>query len=609
MREYVDFLGGQPPYDALDADDLERLARMVEVEYFAAGTSIITAGQPPLEHFYVIRTGEVEVIDRGRVVDMLGPGETFGHISVLSGMPPPLSIRAVEGTLCYLFPDPREHLAHSDRLQFSHYGTLVTHDRLARSGFVDQAMRAARHQMRPAVWCPPTATVAHAAQLITDSSQSCALIDLGNNEIGIVTDADFRAALSRPGVSGTTPISAIASFPAESISAEAPVTEAFLHMVECGMHHLVVTGAGEQPVGVLRVVDLASAEVRNPLIIRRAIDDATSITELAEAARLLDGTWIELFDTGVAPMHIAGVLSAVIDALVRRTVELTAVGDELVRQETSWLLMGSVARREPLPQSDIDSALVWSDLPGERNPARRLQIWAGRILDNLDDSGLARCTDGANATNPSFARSRNDWMATARSWIHDPTGDNALLLSSMIADSRPVTGITLGRSVCDAMLATTRDRDYLAALLRYTIAQRPPAGFVRNFVAEHTGDKGGKLDLKQRGLVPIASLGRWVAIVTGDDRGSTITRLLRGVAAGLLSDDECDTLVRAFEYIYGLMLEREITGLRNGTRVSSELVLAELDTLTRRYLREAFRAVAEVQVRLEGEWIARLPVR
>lgn len=372
MREYIDFLGGQPPYDTLEAPDLERLARLVEVEYFAAGCHIIDAGQSPLQRFYVIRTGEVEVLDRGRVVDILGPGETFAHISVLSGLPPPLTVRAIEGTLCYLFPDPRAQLINPERLQFAHYGTFVSPDRLARSGFVDQAMRAARNQMRPIVWCPGNASVSEAARLITAAGQSCAVIDLGDNEFGIVTDSDFRAGLSRPEISGSTPVAAVASFPAETISAESPASEAFLRMVECDTHHLVVTGAGERPVGVLRVVDLASAEVRNPLIIRRAIDDADSISELAAAAALLPGTWIELFDAGVAPMHIAGLLTAVIDALVQRVIELTDIGDEVVPHDTSWVLLGSVARREPLPGSDIDTALVWSDLPDERNPARRL---------------------------------------------------------------------------------------------------------------------------------------------------------------------------------------------------------------------------------------------
>ncbi|MGW5151982.1 cyclic nucleotide-binding domain-containing protein, partial [Rhodococcus koreensis] len=195
MREYVDFLGGQPPYDELESTDLDALARLVEVEFFPAGTRIIEAGESPLSHFYVVRTGEVEVIDRGRVIDLLGSGETFGQISVLSGLPPPLDVRAAEDSLCYRFPDPRPILAHPERLQFQHYNTLVTRERLTRSGLVDQALRAARHQMRPAVWCPAGATVSEAAAVITDAGQSYALLDRGG-EIGIVTDSDFRRALA-----------------------------------------------------------------------------------------------------------------------------------------------------------------------------------------------------------------------------------------------------------------------------------------------------------------------------------------------------------------------------------------------------------------------------
>ncbi|GLP76693.1 hypothetical protein TUM20983_38030 [Mycobacterium antarcticum] len=64
MREYVDFLGAQSPYDALESADLKALARLTEVEYFVAGASIIDAGGATLTHFYVVRTGEVELFDR-----------------------------------------------------------------------------------------------------------------------------------------------------------------------------------------------------------------------------------------------------------------------------------------------------------------------------------------------------------------------------------------------------------------------------------------------------------------------------------------------------------------------------------------------------------------
>jgi CBS domain-containing protein len=606
MREYVDFLGGQPPYDALDSTDLQTLARLVEVEYFTAHTTIVAAGEPPMSHFYVVRSGEVEVADRGRVIDVLGQGETFGQISVLSGLPPPLTVRTAEDTLCYRFPDPRPHLRHPERLQFSHYGSLVTRERLARSGLVDQALRLVRHQMRPVVWCAPDATVTQAAAAMTEAGQSCALIERGS-QIGIVTDSDFRTGLAAGTLTTQTPISALASFPAATVGADTLVGDAFLKMVESGYHHLVVAGVGEKPIGTLRVVDLASAEVRNPLVIRRAIDDAGTIDELATAAALLPGTWLELYDTGVAAMHIAALLSAVIDAIMLRLLDLTEIGEDHVPQHTSWMLLGSIARREPLPRSDVDTALVWEDLPGGPAPAGKLQRWADRVLDNMERCGLQRCTDGANATNPLFAQSQSAFIATSTSWITNPTQTNALLLSSMIADSRPLTGVELGRAVSDSMLTTTRGRDYLSRLLRYTISARPPVGFVRDFVVEHSGTHRGHLNLKEGGLVPIASLGRWIAIVTGDDRGSTITRLRRGQEAGLLTSDEADTLVRAFEYIYALLLDKEIAAIRsNDSTPSTWIAPKELDTLTRRHLREAFRAVAEVQNRLDGDWVARL---
>ena len=42
MKEFADFLGGQPPFDALDSDDMARLVSRVEVEYFAAGATVVS---------------------------------------------------------------------------------------------------------------------------------------------------------------------------------------------------------------------------------------------------------------------------------------------------------------------------------------------------------------------------------------------------------------------------------------------------------------------------------------------------------------------------------------------------------------------------------------
>ena len=122
MKEFVDFLGSQPPFDALDSQDLDALARTIEVEFFPAGTTIIVADGPRLEHLWLIRAGRVAVSDRGTVVDERDMGDTFGHLSLFSGWPPSFSVTAVEDTLCYRLPDPRQVIQHPERLQFRAYG-------------------------------------------------------------------------------------------------------------------------------------------------------------------------------------------------------------------------------------------------------------------------------------------------------------------------------------------------------------------------------------------------------------------------------------------------------------------------------------------------------
>jgi CBS domain-containing protein len=49
----------------------------------------------------VAHRGAVEVVHDGRVLDLLGPGELFGHGSMLSGLPTGFTARAAEETVCY----------------------------------------------------------------------------------------------------------------------------------------------------------------------------------------------------------------------------------------------------------------------------------------------------------------------------------------------------------------------------------------------------------------------------------------------------------------------------------------------------------------------------
>ena len=98
MQDIAQFLRAHAPFDSVDEPTLEEIARNAEIEFHPARTTIIDASEAPLEHGCVVRTGSVELVIDGRLLDLMGEGEMFGFVSLLSEDPPDSS-RAPPRTL------------------------------------------------------------------------------------------------------------------------------------------------------------------------------------------------------------------------------------------------------------------------------------------------------------------------------------------------------------------------------------------------------------------------------------------------------------------------------------------------------------------------------
>ena len=190
--------------------------------------------------------------------------------------------------------------------------------------------------MRAIVWCDASAPVREVARAVTDADQSCALLRRPQG-YGIVTDRDFRSRIATGDVSVDTPVEVIMSAPANAVPATTTLGTAFVQMVKAGVHHLVVTGENAEPVGILRAMDLSSVEVRDPLLIRTAIDAAADIGELSQACGLLPPTIVELHDNGVPAEHIGALLAALTDAILSRLLSLVPT-DTRPAPAYSWLV-------------------------------------------------------------------------------------------------------------------------------------------------------------------------------------------------------------------------------------------------------------------------------
>jgi CRP/FNR family cyclic AMP-dependent transcriptional regulator len=88
-----------PLFSSLDRKELGMLAKLVKEQSYEPGTIIVKTGAGG-HGLYIIREGQVSIIQDGKTVASMGPGQFFGEISVLDGGPRTADVRAEKPTVC-----------------------------------------------------------------------------------------------------------------------------------------------------------------------------------------------------------------------------------------------------------------------------------------------------------------------------------------------------------------------------------------------------------------------------------------------------------------------------------------------------------------------------
>jgi CBS domain-containing protein len=608
-RQTARFLRAHPPFDSLDDAELERVAACAEPESFGAGEVVFEQGGEPVRYLRILHAGTIELAANGKVLHVLGEGELFGHGSLLSGLPAAFSARAVRDSSCYrIAADEAEALLSGPAgVKFVARSLLEEPTELhtlAREPAVNTADEPVGSLVRgEPVVCGPDTSIRRAAQLMSAGPGTAVVIELGAGGFGILTDRDLRTKVVAAGMSVDDPVTAAMSAPAYTCTADRRAGEVLAEMFDRGLRHFPVVSPTGQIVGVVEDTDLVALRTRSSFYLRNRIATARSDEELVTVSRELRPMVVALHDARVAAANVMSVYAVCVDALTRRLLGLALDRRGGMDVEFAWLALGSQARREPLPSSDVDSAIVWfhSGAGNEEQTRSPLLELAREVIGGLRACGLHTDANGVNADAAPFVRSVASWQQVAQSWMSDPTQEKALILSSVIVDSRPVWGVHTGTPVADTFRLAASYPRLLRMLARFALSHRPATRRFRGLVLEHGGDHPGTLDLKQGGLVPILDLARWGAMSAGVTTATTPERLRAAAEAGTLAPTDAHTLQDAFELINNLRLEHQVAQIRAGRQPDDFIDPDELSALMRVQLRQAFRAVAAIQKRVATE--------
>ena len=311
--------------------------------------------------------------------------------------------------------------------------------------------------------------------------------------------------------------------------------------------------------------DLVAAQGRTPLLLRRAIARAQSQAELAAAAAGIGPMTIALHDARATAEHLTAVRSVVLDALIRRLAELAVRAAGAPPVPFTWFALGSLARREAVPSSDVDSALGWD---GEDASAGDYAAGVARaVAEGLRACGLPSDAHGASAASPLFARSLDSWHRAARSLAEDPTQEQGT--DPGVGAGRQPAGVEQQRRHrrraygMRGRLRIIRSCCGCWPGSRCRSGRRP--GSWRDFVVEHSGERRGQLDLKHGGIIPIVDLARWAGMAAGVASAPTPERLRAAEAAGTMEGAEAQTLMEAFGFIGSLRLDHQVEQLKRGS--------------------------------------------
>lgn len=622
LRVY-DFLKTYPPFDLLEAEELQRIAARVVVQYRRAGELLYRQGERPGAYFFVLREGAVRLMREEReasaLVDRCDEGDVFGLRPLLAGEVYQLTAQAEEESLIYALPveDWRPLLDRHPRVAAYLAGALAADGRSgigARRAVVAAESAAARsfelveiqpvEARRAPVTCPPDRSIAEAAAMMSrEAVGSVVVVDARQRPIGIVTDKDLRRRVATGAVPVTAPVAEIMSRPVRTMAPGLAIADVQMAMLRHGVHHLVLTADGSDRtavVGVLSEHDILVVQGNNPAILLREVGrsgDGAALRRLRDRAEALLAKYLA---QEVSISFIASVMTELNDALICRAVELS---QQALRESDPgipfcWLSIGSAGREEQLLRTDQDSALVFADPDAAAYEKAKdyFLALARRSTALLHECGYAYCPAEMMASNPRWCLSLTEWKTQFGRWITEPTPE-AVMHSTIFFDYRPVFGRRELASQLTAFLFEQLDAQsvFLSHLAKNALQNPPPLTFFRHFVVEKGGEHQSAFDIKARALMPLADAARVLALGA---RLPDVTNTFRRFEQLAEREPKNRELLEQAAEAYEVLLRfRTTQGLKQGDS-GRYFKPSELSKMERLYLRNSFRAIRDVQALL-----------
>jgi CBS domain-containing protein len=600
--EHLDtFLAKQPPFNGIEPQELRTIAENAAEQRYEAGQPVLVEDGPPAPGLWVILTGSMDLVHDGEVIEVLEPGECFGHPSLLTGMAPAFTVRAREPSTCAVLNAEAARRVLGTQAGAT-YVAQTMRKRLTRTGhtvhgLLDVGTTPVSAIMRAPEFCEPDEPLRDAARRLGRDGVPALLVELSEGQLGVVTDAEVRQAVADGLLDASA--RAVARTPVPTVPVTQLAVEATIDMLAAGTQHVAVLERG-RVCGLLSATDLLGLDARRPIALRHTILGAADEGELVRVVAQLPKLFLMLMRAGVPSRDLGRVLSLQHDAVVVRLIDFSIARHGPAPLPWAWLDLGSAARREFTLSSDQDNAFAYAD-PDPGHEAET-DAYFERLGSDVND-GLAKCgigvdNNGVLAGKRLWRMSKRDWLGTFDECLTTPD-ESHLIRATVSFDFRPAAGgLALAADLTERMRAARQHPQFMRLMARSATGFQVSLGFRGQLATERHGEPPGQLDLKHGAIIPLVNLVRFHALANGVTISPTLERIEAVASVGGLERGVADALRESFEVIARLRFEHHAALIASGSEPDNLINPAELSPIARTELREALQVVRRSQKQL-----------
>lgn len=625
----TDELAAHAPFDRMERSLVASIAAKVRLAYYPKGASILTPDSGAVDRLFIVQRGRIDglaSVDSGSPIEALTlvEGEMFPVGALIARRASTLRFVASTDAFCYELPvadfedamDRSRELRHFATTRLAHL--LQLSQRQTQKEFSERVSAAQTltsplsSLLRRAPVSVPPETSVRDVLLLMQRERIGSVVVVGVEElkpVGIFTERDVLGRVALPKIDQSAPISAVMTANPVMLASSATVFEAARIMAERRFRHIIVVEEGRL-VGVVSERDLFALQRLSLGSVAKAIERAANVAELRQASEDVRRMALSLIGQGVAAEQLTQFVTTMNDSLVARALALAPSAAHVMDVDWCWIGLGSEGRHEQTLATDQDNALIFvprstSDLEATR---QALLGFAREVNAILDQVGFPLCKGEIMAGNPKWCLTATEWRDVFTDWLRS-AGPQALLNAAIFFDFRPLHGnVELANALRQWLAPAVAGHPlFLRHLAENALQVRPPLGVLRDFVEDD--EYPGTLNLKKYAARPFIDAARVFALAQGSHKTNTAERLRAALSAMQVADDEINAYVDAFHFVQLLRLRTIHVGQSQDALEPAEqpipanhLVLATLNDLDRRILKEALRQARKLQSRLEMDY-------